>query len=217
MGKLTQGLLGQVTGKVGGMVGSTWKGINTARGYQPNVRNPRSAAQVGNRNAMGMCAKVGSACLGTICVPLWNRSAKGHSGYNAFCSANKVSFDENGVLVPSTFDIAKGKLFAPVCLATGGGDGDVTLSITAVSDPFALASDKVFAFVWDGKLDENGNPIINFSGDTGKVRSEVEGATFEILMSQPLHLGSTANIFLAFMRADGSIVSNTGRTSYVIA
>jgi len=48
MGKLV-GLVGSITNKIGTFVFSTWKGIQVARAYQPNVSNPKSTGQIAQR------------------------------------------------------------------------------------------------------------------------------------------------------------------------
>jgi len=48
MAKLV-GLVGSIVNKAGTFVFSTWKGIQVARAYQPNVSNPRSAGQTAQR------------------------------------------------------------------------------------------------------------------------------------------------------------------------
>lgn len=49
MATLYQGILGGFSGKVGTVVGAIWKGIAVIRGYNPNVTNPNSPAQLEQR------------------------------------------------------------------------------------------------------------------------------------------------------------------------
>lgn len=62
MGKLQAGILGVTTGKVGNVVGSKWRNINTLKVYQPNPRNPNTPGQVAQRlnlsNVTQFCRKV---------------------------------------------------------------------------------------------------------------------------------------------------------------
>ena len=46
MGTIKQGILGGFSGKVGTVIGSSWKGISYMRGQAQHVKNPRSAGQV---------------------------------------------------------------------------------------------------------------------------------------------------------------------------
>ena len=49
MGTIKQGILGGFSGKVGTVIGSSWKGISYMRGQAPHVKNPRTAGQVNQR------------------------------------------------------------------------------------------------------------------------------------------------------------------------
>ena len=49
MGKISQGVLGGFSGKVGNIVGGTWKGIDYMRIKPSNVANPRTQGQVDQR------------------------------------------------------------------------------------------------------------------------------------------------------------------------
>ena len=50
MGKIKQGILGGFKGKVGTVIGSSWNGISYMKGRPQSVRNPRTDAQVQQRN-----------------------------------------------------------------------------------------------------------------------------------------------------------------------
>jgi hypothetical protein len=50
MGKISQGVLGGFSGKVGNVVGGSWKGIDYMRIKPASVANPRTAAQVDQRS-----------------------------------------------------------------------------------------------------------------------------------------------------------------------
>ncbi len=49
MGTINQGILGPFLGKVGSVVGSTWKGIAYMRGMPASVANPQTDAQLAQR------------------------------------------------------------------------------------------------------------------------------------------------------------------------
>ena len=50
MGKIKQGILGGFKGKVGTVIGSSWNGIAYMRGQAQSVKNPKTAAQMQQRN-----------------------------------------------------------------------------------------------------------------------------------------------------------------------
>ena len=49
MGKIKQGVLGDFSGKVGPVIGGTWKGIGYMRGIPAKVANPKTDAQLAQR------------------------------------------------------------------------------------------------------------------------------------------------------------------------
>jgi hypothetical protein len=50
MGKINQGILGGVSGKIGNVVGGSWKGIDYLRIMPASVANPKTPAQVDQRS-----------------------------------------------------------------------------------------------------------------------------------------------------------------------
>ena len=50
MGRIKQGILGGFKGKVGTVIGSSWNGISYMRGQAQSQRNPRTEAQMQQRN-----------------------------------------------------------------------------------------------------------------------------------------------------------------------
>lgn len=50
MGKIAQGILGGLSGKVGNVIGASWKGIDYLRIKPSSVANPRTVGQVNQSN-----------------------------------------------------------------------------------------------------------------------------------------------------------------------
>jgi len=94
MGKLRNGILGSITGKVSGVVGSTWKGINTLRAYAV-PSNPNSAAQVTQRGLFSFVVSVAKLVIGTVITDLWNPFATSMSGFNNFCKKSLLAITSN--------------------------------------------------------------------------------------------------------------------------
>lgn len=201
MGKFYNGVLGTMTGKVGGVVGRTWKGINTVAAYQPNVSNPRTNLQVAQRAKMAAITQLASQINTSIIKPLWDRFAKGMSGYNGFIQNNIPFVSDLGVINLSKLEISKGKMVAPVILATSynGTDWNIEWD-TAIADSYSMPTDKAY--------------ILITSGDAKKVTISaaiVQRSEGEISIPSDISEDDEAHIYLAFKRADGTIVSNTAR------
>lgn len=54
MGTIKQGILGGFSGKVGTVIGSSWKGISYMRGRAQSVKNPRTEGQVEQRSKFAL-------------------------------------------------------------------------------------------------------------------------------------------------------------------
>jgi len=87
MATIYDGILGKVNGKVGPVVGSKWKGLNTLRAYQPKPHNPKTTAQKIQRYKFKLLVALGRKCLPFIRVSLAKAYAN-MSGYNAFVKLN---------------------------------------------------------------------------------------------------------------------------------
>ena len=110
MARLDKGLLGGYTGKLGTTVGSSWKGINVVRTYQPNVANPNSQEQQDQRSAFKQISQIASLLLGPIVKPFWDNKATRMSGYNAFIKANLLGAVKNGKIDPEKFILSQGRI-----------------------------------------------------------------------------------------------------------
>ena len=118
--------------KVGEIVLATLQGRTVARKYQPNVRNPKTAAQIKQRTKMANIVMIWSIVSNFMKGAFVNRS-RYHSAYNAFVRANIQYMDDSLMSYPWTFAennvelYIKGGALGNIKLdALPGGDFDVT-------------------------------------------------------------------------------------------
>lgn len=199
MGKFHNGVLGTMTGKVGGVVGRTWKGINTVASYQPNVSNPRTNSQMAQRGKLSALTTLASQMNTGFIKPLWDRDAKKMSGFNAFIQANMAKVSDLGVIDFQNLIASKGKMAAPATLSLVPAEDVLNINYsTTVDDAYGLPSDRVYCAV----VDPETNAVWVSSGialrSEGTVTIDIEGAA-----------NKTFYGFVAFRRADGSMVSNS--------
>ena len=104
MAKLV-GLVGSIVNKAGNFVFSTWKGIQVARAYQPNVSNPRSAGQVAQRTKFDYAVQYGIAMNRLPYLKhLWSLiTPEKRVPYNEFVSRNlkQSTFETDNTLCPN--------------------------------------------------------------------------------------------------------------------
>lgn len=204
MGKISQGILGGLSGKVGNVIGGSWKGIDYLRIKPSSVANPRTEGQVNQRNKFTISLEYLQANKDFIKV-----------GYKAFAT-KKTEFNaamsyvlNNGVIGTSpNFSIdyslallSRGNLSSPL-------NGSVDLSIANQvtfdwddnsADGNANATDKAMVLAYNPSKKESIYIL------DGAQRS----ATTQVLSLPASYTGENIELFMAFVSADGKFVSNS--------
>jgi hypothetical protein len=208
MGILRRGILGGFSGKVANVVGSSWKGIAVMKSLPLSVANPRTAGQVAQRNRFSNTVAFAVAILGTVIKPLWDRFAQQQSGFNAFISENIELFDDESPSPPADLIISKGRMAStPIdAVATSGGGQDIQISWNDdTGSGFKLATDIPYVVVANLTTDE----VLGY--EVSNRDREDESVTVAV----PGNRGTdTFAVYLAFRRADGTVVSNTAYSAF---
>ncbi len=210
MGKLQGGILGTMTGKVGGVVGSTWKDKNTLRSYRSSIAVSQTAASVQARNAFASAVGLTLKISGALARPFWQRFEKSMSGYNALLSSVRKSFTNAGVFVPTDLVISKGKMEETTFTAKVVSGGVLRIEWDTTTGGYKLNNDLPVLVVinQDGSLAKAfDNVALNATRATGGV---------ELPLSEWV-VGIDGHAYLAFRRADGSMVSNSSYATIVAA
>lgn len=96
MGKIKLGILDGVSGKVGNVVGSSWKGIDYIRAKADHRKNPRTEKQVNQRTRFKGVMSLALSLLSVIIRPIWNGRAGKMTGTNLFVKKNIGAFGTDG-------------------------------------------------------------------------------------------------------------------------
>ena len=211
MGKIKQGILGGFSGKVANVVGSSWKGIAVIKSLPLSVANPKTAGQVAQRAKMTNVVEFSKEILASIIKPLRDRFAVQQSGYNTFVSDNIALFAASLPSPAADLVIAEGKMAKTAFATLVVADSDATVTATWVDDSgegFKLAADEVY-IVATNDLEES----IGF--DAASVIRSDESVSFE--MPSVNNSGDSVSAYLVFMRADGTVVSDTSYKIEVVA
>ena len=110
MGKLQGGILGIMTGKVGGVVGSTWKDKNTLRSYRSSIAVNNTAKAVAAKDVFSQCVAKAVQINGVIGRDLWQRFEKSQSGYNALVAQFRAAYDASNNFIAENLLLSKGKI-----------------------------------------------------------------------------------------------------------
>ena len=210
MARLPQGILGGVLGKVGNVVGSSWKGIPILKSRPLSVANPRTTKQVAQRNKMTNIVAFAQFILSSIIKPLNDRFAQQASGYNDFVSRNIALFTGEMPSPAADLRISVGKMAAvnPESIDSTNGSAQVGITFpNTLTDAFASATDIAYVVIYNATQK-------TFGVSSGSDTRNDEGA--DITMSSAVATSDVLHVWLAFRREDGTIVSNTGYLSETV-
>lgn len=110
MAKLRSGILGNIRGKVAGVVGGQWKNINYVREYVKPA-NPNTVAQQTQRTKMSDAVAFCKSLVGPVFNAYTDVFQKAMSGFNRFIKTNIAFFD--GDVDYSEIVVTAGKLHVP--------------------------------------------------------------------------------------------------------
>ncbi|REG87876.1 DUF6266 family protein [Winogradskyella sediminis] len=204
MGVISQGILGGVSGKVGNVVGASWKGIDYLRIKPSNVANPRTEGQVSQRTKFALTLSYLQPNLGFIKV--------GYKGY----AVQKTEFNAamsyvlnnavGGTAPNFTIDyslalLSRGNLSSPLNPTTDlTTAGQVTFTWDDNSaEGNANATDKAMVLVYNPGKKESMYILDGADRTTGS----------QTITIPSTYAGDTVELFMAFVSADGSQVSNS--------
>ena len=197
MAVIKSGILGGLSGSIGNVTGSSWKGIPVLRTKPLSVANPNTPAQQAVRTPWAKLTQLGSSIVGSIIQPVWNGIASKMSGYNLFLQQNSQSaFSALGEFVPANLIVSPGTL-ASTAITTNKLDDLSSAPVawsTVLPSAQALATDKAYVAVFDsdGLLVGVSSGIVPRSAGTATV-------TFTTLLENNGHY----SVYLFFMSADG--------------
>lgn len=209
MAIIRQGILGGLRGRIGNVVGTGWKGRAVLKSLPLTVANPRTAGQVLQRSKFSILVTIGSNLLATIIKPLWDRSASGMSGFNAFISANQNAFQSTGYIDAELMTISRGRMIAPSVTSATVSGKTVTVAISNPSgDRFALPTDNIFIAWFDAASGK-----VAAAGQTSAVRGAGSTASATITAAPTTDITNIFDVFVSYMRTDGTEVSNSSYAS----
>ena len=203
MGTIKQGILGGFSGKVGTVVGSSWKGISYMRGQAQSVKNPRTAKQMAQRDKFSLALSFIRPIQSFIQVGFKTYAQK-QSEFNAAMSYTMKNVIK-GTYPSFSIDytkamVARGSLALPMEVQKQNVSGQISVS-WADNSGTANALDTDFAML----LAYNANKQeAVYDMHTACRGDEGVGVSYPADWS-----GDTVHIYLAFVSEDGTLVSDS--------
>ena len=172
MGTIKKGILGGFSGKVGTVVGASWKGISYMRGQAVHTKNPRTAGQIYQRNAMKAIALALRPIATTLNLTFAKCSDK-MSSYNKAVSVNYhtaiVNQDGNPVVDYSKLILSKGNIkpFANLYIDDMSQNGNYYISTMMDGTQYPEYEGLIF-FIYDIEDDKWQAGVIKQHYDVGE-------------------------------------------------
>ena len=203
MGTIKQGILGGFSGKVGTVVGSSWKGLSYMRGQAQSVKNPRTAKQMAQRDKFALALSFIRPIQSFIKVG-FKTYAVHQSEFNAAMSYTLKNAIK-GTYPSFTIDFAqamvsRGSLAKPLNIQKQNNDNEIAVSWQDNSGT-ANALDTDFAMLMAYNADKQ-EAVYDM---TSTCRGD-EGSSLRYPSDWA---GDTVHIYLAFVSEDGTLVSDS--------
>ena len=204
MGKIPQGILGSLSGKVGSIIGGSWKGIDYIRIKPASVANPRTEGQVNQRNKFTITLEYLQATKDFIKIGYKSFATK-KTEFNAAMSY--VLNNAVGGIAPNfTIDYS-------LALLSRGGLSGVLNGTTDLTNAGQVS------FGWgDNSAEGNANAtdkamVLVYNPSKKESISILDGADrtvgSQVVTIPGTYAGDTVELFMAFVSVDGTQVSNS--------
>lgn len=202
MGIIKQGILGGFSGKVGNVVGASWKGIDYIRSLPSSVSNPRTPGQVKQRTKFSMVQSFLTSMIPVIRIGFKNYASK-QSAFNAATSYNVL----NGVIgegsdleldYPNLL-ISRGSLVSAPSPSVSLNLNDIIVEWDNSISGNASRTDDVILLIHNKTKGESKYDINMFIRSTGEASTAIP-ANWN---------GDTLECYFVFVSEDGKQVSNS--------
>lgn len=200
-------IIGKAKNKFGPAIFSTWKGINVMRTLPISVENPRTDAQVIQRNRLSLMVSIYRAVSAAVKAGFKEQAVK-KSEYNAFVSDNIIAATTNPSgtsIVPnySAMKFSKGTMATTEMNSVTGTSGSETLDLAwpTTLGPGQADSDVLYIV----GINTDGEAAWK-SINTGVTRSAGAASNVSLLFMES---GDSLNIYTFFVSADGNKSSDS--------
>lgn len=192
---MKKGILGGLSGKVGPTVGTSWKGIPVLKSMPVSVHNPRTPAQVLQRQKFARMSKFSSIFLSSLIKPFWDKHAVRESGFNSFMKVNLPSMTPQGALDFTKIKLSNGTLpHVPGLVVEAISPAQIDFAWTNSDYTADNPADLMSFFVYN---EDDGRCVMLMDGD--------DRASLGFLINLPASfVGDTVHCFLVGANADGS-------------
>ncbi|MDD4227585.1 MAG: DUF6266 family protein [Mariniphaga sp.] len=204
MGTIKQGILGGFSGKVGTVIGGSWKGISYMRSQAQSVSNPRTEGQVNQRTKFTLALEFLKPITDAIRVG-FKLYAQKQTAFNAAMSytlANAISGTSSSdySLEYANALISRGSLTSAANGAATASSGNIVITWDDNSDVgSATSTDKAIIVVLNASKSE---AITDTAGATRSAGTQTIGVPSD-------WSGDEVQVYLGFVSEDSKEVANS--------
>ena len=204
MGTITKGILGGFSGKVGTVIGASWKGIDYMRSIATSVSNPRTPAQVEHRAKFATIVNFLKPLTAFVRFGFKSQAIK-MSGYNAAMAANFKNAI-TGIYPAFAIDYTK------VLVSQGnlpGAMNPTTVSAIAGTVRFTWENNS-----WETDASADDQAVLVVYNPIKQAAVSVVGVITRAVGAQSVTLpnsftGDEVQCYIAFTNANQSVISNS--------
>lgn len=202
MGIIKKGILGGFSGKVGSVVGASWKGIDYIRSLPTTVNNPRTPAQVTQRNKFSAVVNFLSKISPLLKIG-FRDYANRQTAFNAAMSYNLLNAvtEESGEFEMdySKVLVTRGKLYRPKSGEVAFMNDEITVAWDSDFSGNGSFTDSAIVLLYNTTKNE---AVIE--NDKSERNQGVVGLTFPEYWK-----GDTVENFVSFISEDGKLISDS--------
>lgn len=203
MGTIKQGILGGFSGKVGTVVGGSWKGISYMRGRAQSIKNPRTEAQMEQRSKFALTLeflKPITAYVRTGYKTYAHRQTEFNAAMSYICLNAITGTYPDYALDFSLALVSRGGLATAKNAACTAAGGKITVTWTDNSgEGNALATDLAMPLAFNK---DKGEAVFNTAAATRDI------TTVELNLPADW-IGDKIETYIGFVSADGKQVANS--------
>lgn len=203
MGTIKQGILGGFSGKVGTVIGGSWKGISYMRSQAQSVKNPRTDGQLSQRSKFALALDFLKPLTDIVRTgfKLYTNKQTAFNAAMSYTLANAISGDyPDYELNFASALISRGSLTSATNGAATSANGSVTVTWgdnTGVGT--AKATDKALIAVLNA---DKGEAVTVSAGEARSTATQT--------VSVPADwMGEEVQVYLGFISADAKEVANS--------
>jgi len=199
MGKIKNATIGALNGRIGNLVGASWKGTDYYRIHNEHINDAQSPKQIVQRERFKTISFLIHKLRAAVIKPIWNNSAAHMTGNNAFMSRNMQAIGADASIDFSKLILSIGSLDTPSSMNFSkdlSDDGSYVLDWLDIPEAYEYDETDILNIVIFNEADVSVTPFLM-----------LRCATRKDMIYQFIPKGDAGNklhIFAFFSNADGS-------------